>query len=131
MTDIVLAESSAWLSFFRGDAAARRRIDPLLQAKVVRITGPVFVELVSGARNKVIQTEIKALLLDIPWLLPFEPVWGRVAETRFLLARVGQSCSVIDIMIAQAASDWGAKLLTRDRDFERMSGVLPLDLEVF
>jgi predicted nucleic acid-binding protein len=129
--DIVLVESSAWISFFRGDKAACRRIDPLLQAKVVRTTGPVFVELVSGARNKSIQTELKALLLSIPWLPPFEPVWERVAETRFLLARIGRSCSVIDILIAQAASDWGAKLLTRERDFERMAGVLPLDLEVF
>jgi predicted nucleic acid-binding protein len=129
--DIVLVESSAWISFFRGDLAACRRIDPLLQAKAVRITGPVFVELVSGAKNKAIQTELKALLLDIPWLSPFESAWERVAETRFVLARAGRACSVIDIMIAQAASDWGAKLLTRDRDFERMAGVLPLDLEVF
>jgi predicted nucleic acid-binding protein len=129
--DIVLVESSAWISFFRGDVAACRRIDPLLQAKVVRITGPVFVELGSGAKSKAIQSELQALLLVIPWLSPFEPVWERVAETRFLLARNGQSCSVIDIMIAQAASDWGAKLLTRDRNFERMTGVLPLELEIF
>ena len=129
--DIVLVESSAWISFFRGDAAACRRIDPLLHAKVVRVTGPVFVELVSGAKNKAVQTELKALLLEVPWLTPTEPVWERIAETRSLLARLGQACSVIDIMIAQAACDWGAKLLTRDRDFERMAGVLPLDLEVF
>jgi predicted nucleic acid-binding protein len=129
--DIVLVESSAWISFFRGDAAACRRIDPLLQTKVVRITGPVFAELVSGAKNKSVQTELKALLLDIPWIPPSEPVWERVAETRFVLARIGRSCSVIDIMIALAASDGGAKLLTRDRDFEQMVGVLPLDLEVF
>ena len=129
--DIVLVETSAWISFFRGDAAARRRMDPLLHSKLVRITGPVFVELVSGARNQAVQAELKALLLKIPWLAPFDPVWERVADTRFLLARLGQSCSVIDIMIAQAASDRGAKLLTRDRDFERMVQVLPFDLEVF
>jgi predicted nucleic acid-binding protein len=47
------------------------------------------------------------------------------------LARIGRSCSVIDIMVALAASDCGAKLLTRDRDFQQMVGVLPLDLEMF
>lgn len=129
--DVTLVDSSMWVAFFRGDAEAVRRLDPLLAQKQAVINGPIFVEVVSGATNRALQATIVEYFRAIPWLRPFEPAWERAAETRYTLARRGRTSSVLDVMIALSASDWGATLLTRDRDFVRIAEVLPLDLELF
>ena len=131
MPDLTLTDSTVWVGFFRGNRAACQRLDPLLADDAVRINGPIFAEIVSGARDVAAQNEMKMLLLDVRWLRPAEPIWQRVADTRFALARLGQTCEILDVMIALTAADWGVKLLTRDRDFQRIARVLPLDLEVF
>ena len=128
---LTLVDSSTWIGFLRGDPAAQARLDPLMAGPSVRISGPIFTEVVSGARHRADQVRLMALLRKIPWLVPIDPIWERVAETRFALARLGWQCQILDIMIALTAVDYGATLLARDRDFERMVGVLPLDLEVF
>ena len=131
MLDLTLTDSSVWVDFFRGEPAALKRLDPLLAERVARVSGPIVAELLSGATNAARQNEIRMLFSDIAWLKPSEPIWLRVGETRFVLARQGQRSNILDVLIALTAFDCGAKLLTRDRDFERIAKVVPLDLEVF
>ena len=129
--DIELVDTSAWVAFFRGDGEAVRRVDSLLERDLARLCGPVYAEILSGARSKGQQDELKLYLRAVPWIVADEPAWERAALARFSLARIGQQCGLLDVMIAQTAADWGARLLTRDRDFERIARVIPLDLEVF
>ena len=126
-----LVDSSVWIDFYRGDPQAVRRVRPLLDEDRARTCGPVYAEILSGARNKATLEDIKWQFRGIAWVMAHEPVWERTAETRFALARFGRSCAIVDVMIALAAADSGVRLLARDRDFRRIVGVLPLDLEVF
>lgn len=129
--DIELVDTSAWIDFFRGDAKAVKRIDALLEQDAARLCGPVYAELLSGSRNKAEQNHLKTDFQAIPWITINETAWERAADVRFNLARIGEQCGLLDVLIAQTAVDGGARLLTRDRDFVRIARVLPVELEVF
>jgi predicted nucleic acid-binding protein len=127
----VLVDSSAWIDFFRGDSAARALIDPLLADDRAAIAGVVWAEVLSGTRDRPAYLRLARALSGLRMLLEPPDVWNRVAEARFALARVGTQAAVADLWIAIVASDSGHALLTRDRDFERIRTVVPLDVACF
>jgi len=124
-------DTSAWVAFFRGDAAAVRRIDPLLAEMQVAVTGPIYAEVLSGARTRDLQQRLRERLRSLLWLREPPDVWERIAEVRFQLARLGRQASLVDTMIALIAAEAACTLLTRDRDFDALARVLPLEHEVF
>ena len=126
-----VVDSSAWLDFLDGDKEAARRLDPILAKRRVLITGPIYAELLSGARFTSEYALLKELLEGIEWAEEPDGLWPRVAEHRFALARRGFAASLIDLSIALAASDGGYRLLTRDRDFARIRTVVPIELDLF
>ena len=95
--DIELVDTSAWVAFFRGDGEAVRRVDSLLERDLARLCGPVYAEILSGARSKGQQDELKLYLRAIPWIVADEPAWERAALARFSLARIGQQCGLFRI----------------------------------
>ena len=126
-----LVDSSAWLDFLDGDREAARRLDPILAKKRVLITGSIYAELLSGARSTSAYSLLRGLLEGIEWAEEPNGLWSRVAEHRFALARRGFAASLIDLSIALAAFDGGYRLLTRDRDFQRIRTVVPIELDLF
>ncbi len=127
----VLIDTSAWIAFFRGDRAAKQRIDPLLEAGGAAVCGPVYAELVSGAPMPAQLRSLADHLRGLDWLEPERSVWERIATARFALARAGKQVGVLDLFIALAAADHGAELLTRDRDFLDIAEVVPLHVTRF
>jgi predicted nucleic acid-binding protein len=127
----VLVDTSAWIAFFRGDRAAKQRIDPLLEAGTAAVCGPIYSELVSGAPMPAQLRALAEHLQGLDWLEPENSVWRRIATTRFALARAGKQVGVLDLFIALAAADHGAELLTRDRDFLDIAEVVPLHVSRF
>ncbi len=127
----VLVDTSAWVAYFRGDKDAVKRIDPLLRRGEAALSGPVYAELLSGARTRSAFEELRALLGALNWLDEPPVAWDRVAEARFALARQGVQASLVDLLIAVTAAEAGAALLTRDSNFGRIGRVLPLDVTVF
>lgn len=127
----VLADTSAWVAFLRGDSAAVRRIDPLLAEGRLAIAGAVYAEIVSGTSSRRDFDLLSGVLKGLEWLPePREP-WERTAEARFALARRGFQAAVLDLVIAFSALDARHTLLTRDRDFARIQTAVPVELEVF
>ncbi|QQR72776.1 MAG: PIN domain nuclease [Holophagales bacterium] len=128
---LILVDTSAWIAFFRGDPVAVERLDSRLAGGDVGICGPVLAEVLSGAPTYAEGKRLERLLGALDWLaLPLD-VWRRAAEARFALARRGTQAALIDLLIALAAMEGDATLLTRDRDFERIGEVVPLRLELF
>lgn len=128
---LTVVDTSAWISFFRGDAAAIRRVDPLLAAGSVAVTGPILAEVLSGAGSRAEFDRLRDLFLGLDRLADSPELWERVAEARYALARKGQQASLVDLSIALACFDAGHALVTRDRDFRAIARVLPFELEVF
>ena len=126
-----VVDTSAWVSFFRGDSAAIRRIDPLIADGVAAITGAVLAEVLSGTGSGAELEKLKDLIAGLERLPDPPELWDRVAEARYTLARRGYQASLIDLVIALACLDAGHKLVTRDRDFRAISRVVPLEVEIF
>jgi len=127
----VLADSSAWIAFLRGDAAAVHRIDPLLADGRVAIAGAIYAEVLSGTASRSEFDLLSGLLRGLEWLPEPRDLWERVAEARFALARRGFQAAIVDLVIALCALEARHTLLTRDRDFTRIRTVVPFELEVF
>lgn len=128
---IALVDTSAWIDFFRGEPVARACVDGLLNHGEAGVCGPVLAEVLSGTQDRFTWQRLSNLMSALPLLEPEPDAWQRVAELRFLLARKGAQAHLIDLMIAVTAADRRASLLTRDRDFERIAGVLAVDIELF
>lgn len=128
---LAVVDTSAWISFFRGDSAAIRRIDPLLAVGSAAITGPILAEVLSGAGSRAEFDRLRDLFQGLDRLADTPELWERIAEARYALARKGHQASLVDLSIALACLDGGHTLVTRDRDFRAIARVLPLELEVF
>jgi predicted nucleic acid-binding protein len=126
-----LVDSSAWIAFLRGDAAAVRRVDPLLATDRAAIWGPIAAEVLSGAPSRKDFDHLKRLLHGLEWLADPPSLWERVADARFYLARKGAQASLVDLAIALTALDAGHTILTRDGDFRRIRTVVPVEVALF
>jgi predicted nucleic acid-binding protein len=126
-----LVDSSVWISFFRGEPAAVRRVDSLLAEGRVATWGPIAAEVLSGVPSRKEFDLLKRLFEGLDCLADPSALWERVAEHRFLLARNGYQASLIDLAISVAASEAGHVLLTRDSDFRRIQEVVAIELNLF
>jgi predicted nucleic acid-binding protein len=126
----VLVDSSAWISFLRGESAAIKHIDPLLADDRVGLCGPVYAEVLSGARSQAEFERLEDLFSGLTWLDEPANLWQRAAEARFALARQGTQAALIDVVIALTAASSAHVLLTRDRDFSRIAHFVPVELDL-
>jgi predicted nucleic acid-binding protein len=125
-----VVDTSVWIDFFRGEAGAVARLDVLLADGFVAITGPIRAEVLSGARSSMHYERLRALFDGLVAVADPPALWERVAEYRFALARGGFQAEIVDLAIAVATLARGFRLLTRDRDFERIRMVVPIELDL-
>ena len=126
-----LVDSSAWADFFRGERVAVTRVGKLLNDGSATICGPIFAEVVSGASGASEHALLKDLFAGVEWLAEPSGLWPRITDYRFALARTGFRAGLIDLAIAAIALDAGLPLLTRDRGFQRIRAVVPIELDLF
>ncbi len=125
-----VVDTSVWIDFFRGEAGAVTRIDGLLAEGSVAFTGPIRAEVLSGARSRADYEYLRGLFDGLVAVPDPPALWERVSEYRFTLARGGFQAEIVDLAIAVATSARGFRLLTRDRDFERIRAVVPIELDL-
>ena len=126
-----VVDSSAWISFLRGDAPAIRRIDPLLATGTVGVVGPIVAEVLSGAASRAEFDHLRDLFEGLERLADPPDLWDQVAEARYALARKGHQASLVDLAISLTCLGGGHTLVTRDQDFRAIARVLPLEVEIF
>ena len=126
-----IVDSSAWVDFLRGEPSAVSRTGDLLRSGMAAITGPIAAEVLSGMHSSREYELLKDLLNGLEWVADADSLWARVAAHRFALSRGGFQAGLIDLAIAVTALDAGRRLLTRDRAFERIRTVVPIELDVF
>ena len=119
------------MDFLRGESSAVSRVDELLAEGRATLTGPIAAEVLSGTRSSAEYERLKRLFRGLDWVPDPVSLWPRLAEYRFALARGGFRAGIVDLAIAITALDAGRAVLTRDRGFERIRTVVPIELEVF
>lgn len=120
---MILADTSIWIDFFRGREPAAEHLDRALQEPGVVVCGPVAAELLAGTPAQARE----ALWLAIGSLPIVELTyadWTAAGQHAYTLRTRGVSVPLLDIMIGIAATRAGARLWTRDRDFDQLTPVV-------
>ncbi|HEV8611610.1 MAG TPA: PIN domain-containing protein [Thermoanaerobaculia bacterium] len=129
--NLAVIDTSAWISYFRGDGSAVRRIDPVLADGTAAVTGPIVAEVLSGAATRAEFEHLRELFRGLERLADPPELWDRVAEARYALARKGHQGALVDLAIAVTCHEGGDRLVTRDRGFRAIARVIPIELQVF
>lgn len=130
---MILVDTSAWVEFDRAtDSPVDRRLTELIaEDELLAVTEPVIMEVVAGARDADREVDLRRLLRRFH-LLRFDPVIDFEAAARIYRAcrKVGVTPrGMIDCMIASVAFRNNATLLAFDTDFDRLAGVVGIQLE--
>lgn len=129
----VLVDTSVWsLALRRGGPAehpAVERLSGLLDSgEDLFLTGLILQEILQAFRSEEVAMQVAKHLEPFP-LLPMEPENCSAAARLYRQCREkGLGASTIDCHIAASAITHDCRLLTTDRDFDRMAGISPLVL---
>jgi predicted nucleic acid-binding protein len=117
---MIVVDTSVWISALRGPGSADAEIlSGLLDTDEVALPVPVRSELlmgVSGATRKRLADRLGALTV----LYPTDDTWYTLDAWTERASRSGQTFSVVDLIVGILASDVGALVWSRDKDFERL-----------
>ena len=125
---MILVDASVWMDVLRDDSGGRavsfRRAVDRREVVFSRLTA---MELLQGARDER-DWELLNDYLESQEYLELPPsLWRDAARVHFELRRVGLTVrSAIDCCLAEQAIRNEALLLHRDRDFERIATIRPL-----
>jgi predicted nucleic acid-binding protein len=108
--------------------AVERLQDFLASGEDLFLTGLILQEILQAFRSEVLASQIAHYFEPFP-LLPIDPEVCLAAARLFRRCREqGVGAATIDCQIAASAIENGCRLLTTDRDFERMARISPLEL---
>ena len=129
-----LLDTSIWLEVLppeRGSSSLRDRVDTLLAADQVAITGMVRLELLGGARSQQEWDRLSQLLSGLHPIPAEEEHWQEAARMGFVLRRHGVTVPFTDLLIAAVALISEAVLMHRDHHFDLIASHLPLQVETY
>jgi predicted nucleic acid-binding protein len=130
---MILVDTSVWVDVLRdktGDVV--RAFKSRIGAEVVVFSRFIQLELLQGAKDEHEWRRLDAYLSTQYYLEASEKTWRNAARVYFELRRTGMTVrSPIDCCIACIAMESQAILLHRDRDFESIAKITPLENEYF
>jgi predicted nucleic acid-binding protein len=129
-----LIETSAWIPTLRRGptpAGLRERVRSLVAARHSATTGIVRLELLAAARDPREYDRVYWPLASSIQLPIDEQVCDEAAGLGFRLRRAGLVAQTTDLLIAAVAIRWGATLVHRDADFDRIAKHSPLAVESY
>jgi hypothetical protein len=130
---VIVADTSAWIEFFRGSAhPSRPRLKQLLESSAdLAVTEVVLMEVLAGRRSGEHAEQARERLLALPMLrLEGAADFEEAARIYRACRDAGQTIrSQLDLLIAVPVIRHGASLLHNDRDFEVIARHSGLKLE--
>lgn len=131
---LYLVDSSVWLEVLprgRRGTTLTERIDNLLAADLVAITGMVRLEVLGGAPTASEYERLGGLFSALHTLPIRDGSWDKAAQLGFDLRREGVVIPFIDLLIAAVAIENDAVLVHRDRHFDTCAGHSRLKCESY
>lgn len=123
MKDKYVLDSSIWIELERGNTAVSDLVQPYIDRNEVCVVDLIVAELLRGTKTRRDFDRLKSAFADFVWLTSD---WKRVGDTAFLAARKGINPPLTDLYIAQSVHDNDKVIVTHDRHFKQIAGVLSL-----
>ena len=121
---MVIVDSSVWIQAFRRSSPQERfEVDRLLAQGEALIVGPVFAEVLQGARNSQEFDSLRDRLSALPYQEETIETWVRVGSLSYQLRRRGVALALVDVLIAALAIEGEHSLYTLDDHFQRVPGL--------
>lgn len=123
-----IVDTSVWVDVFRdGSGRRRQQLEAVVDPDDVLLTAFSELELLQGCRDESEWSLLASYLETQEFVEPRRSTWALAARIFFDLRRTGRTVrSPIDCCIAQVAIDSRTLLLHRDRDFEVIAEIRPL-----
>ena len=130
---MILVDISAWIEYDRatGSAADKRISSQIKRNGPLAVTEPVVMEVIAGARNDQAEKSLRGLLARFE-LLRFDAIADFDAAASIYRRCRSEGATprgMIDCMIAAVAWRHQATVLAHDVDFDRMAGVVGIELD--
>ena len=123
-SDFVLVDSNIWIDFLTlPSSPGGSELADLVRRRIAATTAIVSVEILYGSASEQAYERLAALMSQVHFLNTTQAVWDTVAKLSFGLKRSGEMLSLPDLIISAVALEYGCPLFTRDRAFERVSGL--------
>ena len=126
---MILVDTSVWIEIFRDKTGNIVKVfQKVIGAETYVISRFNQLELLQGARDQKEWELLENYLSAQYYLEASQNSWPEAARIYFELRRKGVTInSPVDCCIAQIALEHGAFLLHRDKDFEKISRIRPLE----
>jgi predicted nucleic acid-binding protein len=130
---MILVDTSVWIEVLKDKVGnVTERFIELTGSDIVVFSRFIQLELLQGAKDDPEWRRLDAYLATQYYLETAEDTWRHAARIYFDLRKAGITVnSPVDCCIACIAMEANALLLHRDRDFERIAGIRPLDNAFF
>ena len=130
---MILVDTSVWIEVLRDKTGfVVKKFRERTNQEVVVFSRFIQLELLQGANDELEWQRLDEYLSTQYYLEATVHTWRQAARTYFDLRKSGLTVkSPIDCCIACIAMEAQAFLLHRDRDFELISGIRPLENEFF
>jgi len=121
-TSNILADTTIWIEFLRGNAAASS-VEVLIIENRLWTCGPVLFELMQGVRSPRQKEVVTAALSSLPYAEMSAALWEKAAERQISLRKSGLTIPLSDLLIATIAIENDLSVFTLDKHFEQIPGL--------
>jgi predicted nucleic acid-binding protein len=129
LSAFVIADTSAWVEFFRKTgSAADRGVEAAMRERSLLVTEPVLMELLAGTGSHDEWQDVQHLTLSCEFARLESPGdWIDAAALQRRMQLAGRTiASDFDCLIAVVAMRLDAAVLHKDADFDAIAEVAPL-----
>lgn len=112
---MILPDTSIWIDYLRGKSPYFQILRHHLEQRTIATTGPIFAELLQGAKSEREVREISDFFAALPKFETTSELWlhtGIFAQARRTHAN---GISIVDVSIIMAARRHGARVWSRDK----------------
>lgn len=126
--DKVLADTSAWIEFFRKREPWHGVVATLMDDRRLCCMGIILAELIQGAKSDAERDVLRDFVHVFEFLPDTVDHWRQAGELSRAFRKKGKSIGLADCHIAVTAAVGNVKLLTLDKHFEVLKGAAGLRL---
>lgn len=125
----ILADTCAWIDFFKGNRTllAESLAQSLVQNDVMTC-GVVLYELLQGVKRPAEEQVVLEALQALPHLEVTREIWIQAGRLSATLRKGGQTLPMSDLVIAALAMSSGCAVMTVDRHFKEIPGLVVVGL---